>query len=149
MSTYYYCRRNCCLLVTFCLFISWQTEVFLFTQGPSEHCGRLCQCSALLQKCCLMFPAHYRVKCWGVFRHCPPGHLVIHLTSCFSFVFFPSLFLCWQFLITALLRRNAHHHARFTLEVVLVNCRASSALLLTLWLHLDLINESFVCKLAV
>lgn len=55
----------------------------------SEHHGRLCQCSTKLQKCCLMFFAHFRVKCWGVFQHCPPGHLVTHLTSCFPFVFLP------------------------------------------------------------
>ena len=33
--------------------------------------------------------AHFRVKCWSVFQRCPPGHLVIHLTSCFLFVFLP------------------------------------------------------------
>lgn len=34
MNTYdYYCRQNCCFLVTFNLFISCQTAVFFFTEG--------------------------------------------------------------------------------------------------------------------
>lgn len=66
--------------------------VFPHTRA-SEHHGRLCQSSTKLQKCCLMFLTHFRVKCWGVFQHCPPGHLVIHLTSCFLLFFFPFLLL--------------------------------------------------------
>lgn len=88
-NTYdYHCRRNCCLLVTFYLFISCQTVVFFFTQGSlNTVVGSVS--AQRSYRCCLMFLAHFWVKCWGVFQHCPPGHLVIHLTSCSLFVFLP------------------------------------------------------------
>lgn len=83
---------GCCYSYMLLLYALSSCCVFLHTRA-SEHHGWLWQSSTKLQKCCLMLLTHFRVKCWGVFQHCPPGHLVIHLTSCFLLFFFPFLLL--------------------------------------------------------
>lgn len=65
------------------------------------------------------------LRCLSALPSRPPCYT---LNKLFSFCL-SSLFLCWQFLITDPLRRNAHHLPRFALESVLVNCRASAAAL--------------------
>lgn len=142
-----YCRRNCCLLVTRAS--SFPAKLLCF----SSHKGLWTPWSALSVldvatemlfdvPCTLQSQV---LRCLSALPSRPPCYT---LNKLFSFCF-SSLFLCWQFLITALLRRNAHHLPRFALESVLVNCRASAALLSRWRLHQDLIYESSVYKLPV
>lgn len=59
----YDCRWNSFALVTLHLFYFLSNCCVFPHAGASERRGRLCQYSATLQKCCLMFPAHIRAKC--------------------------------------------------------------------------------------
>lgn len=140
----YDCRWNSFTLVTLHLFFFLFPVVFFRARGPLNAVVG----SAKLQKCCLMFPAHIRAKCWGVFQNCPPGHLVMHLTSCFLFVFPSPLFL----LLTVARHCSLEEGflscpPRLTSEFVLVNCRTSSALLFRWQSHQALIYERSVYNL--